>query len=82
MRQDLLSIDDSVLIYDRANAILEGNEYDVSASAVLKLAKSSGCSAYDCEFIALAQYLEVQFISADSKLCKAFPNCATLLTNA
>ena len=82
MRQDLLSIDDSVLIYDRANAILEGNEYDVSASAVLKLAKSSGCSAYDCEFIALAQYLEVQLISADAKLCKAFPDCATLLVDA
>lgn len=76
MRQDLLSFDDAVSIFRRAEALVAGNEYDVSARAVLQLARDSGCSAYDCEFVALAQHLGVKLISADAKLCKAFPNCA------
>ena len=82
MRQDLLTFDDAVSIYGRAEALVGGNEYDVSASAVLRLAKASGCSAYDCEFVTLAQHLEVQLISADAKLCKAFPDCAVVLSEA
>jgi predicted nucleic acid-binding protein len=82
MRQDLLAFDDALSIFRRAESLLGGNEYDVSTSAVLRLAKDSGCSAYDCEFIALAQHLDAKLISADAKLCKAFPNCTMVLSEA
>lgn len=62
--------------------ILAGNEYDVPALTVLRLARDSGCSAYDCEYIALAEHLDVKLISADGKLCKASPNRAVGLSEA
>ena len=75
IRQKLLTFDDAVSIYSRAEALVGINEYDAPTSAVLRLAKASGCSAYNGEFVALAQHLEVRLISADTKLCKAFPDC-------
>ena len=82
MKQKLLTLDDALTIFDRAVALVSGNEYDVAAAQVLRLAKASGCSAYDCEFVALAQHLQVPLVSADARLCKAFPDCTLALTAA
>lgn len=65
-----------------AEGLLAGNEYEVSALAVLRLAKDSGCSAYDCEYVALAEHLNVKLVSADAKLCKAFGELAVGLSDA
>ena len=80
MRQRLLTADDAVAIYARAAALIGGNEYDVSAPDVLRLAKASQCSAYDCEFVALAQHLDVTLVTVDAKLRRAFPDCTAALT--
>ena len=80
MRQRLLTADDAVAIYARAAALIGGNEYDVSAPDVLRLAKASQCSAYDCEFVALAQHLDVTLVTADARLRRAFPDCTAALT--
>ena len=81
MRQGLLSLDEAVMAHRRAQALLSANEFDVPAAAVLRLAKDSGCSAYDCEYIALAEHLQVKLVSADAKLCKAFPSRAVGLSD-
>lgn len=73
MRQRLLTLDSALAICARAQALVGDNEYDVSSLAVLKLAAQSGCTAYDCEYVALAEHLGVMVVSADAKLCKAFP---------
>lgn len=73
MRRDLLSLDDALTIHHRAHALVAANEYDVPAGDVLRLAKASGCSAYDCEYVALAEHLGVKLVSGDARLCKAFP---------
>ena len=39
----------------------------------LRLSRDSGASAYDCEYVALAEHLGVVLVTADSKLLKAFP---------
>ncbi len=82
MRQKLLTLDAAVAIHSRAEALVADNEYDVSPLAVLRLAEKSGCSAYDCEYVALAEFLGVKVVSADAKLCKAFPNRVVLLSEA
>ena len=82
MRQGQLTLEGAVDINRRAEALLGDNEYDVSALAVLRLANESGCSAYDCEYIALAEHLDVRLVSADKKLCKAFPGRAVGLSEA
>lgn len=82
MRQDLLSLDDALTIHRRACALVSASEYDVPAAEVLRLAKSSGCSAYDCEYVALAEHLNVMLVSGDAKLRKAFPGRVAAISDA
>lgn len=82
MRQGSLRLDDAVSIFRRAESLVADNEFDVSSPAVLRLAEESGCSAYDCEFVALARHLRIRLISADAKLRRAFPECVVSLGDA
>jgi predicted nucleic acid-binding protein len=50
-----------------------GNEYEVESRRGLELVRDSDCSAYDCEFVALAAWLGTQVVTMDAKLLKAFP---------
>lgn len=38
------------------------------------------CSAYDCEFVALARTLSTKLVTMDVKLLRAFPGIAVALT--
>jgi len=59
-----------------AESLIGSNEYTVGSTAVLALAQSSGCTAYDCEFVSLAKALDVKLVTEDKKLRKAFPDIA------
>ncbi len=50
-----------------------GREHEVDSARVLELASSSGCTAYDCEFIYVAEKLNVPVVTSDKKLLAAFP---------
>jgi predicted nucleic acid-binding protein len=52
---------------------LKGGEHMVADEVVLKLVTTSTCSAYDCEFAALAQSLGVPLVTEDKQLRTAFP---------
>lgn len=82
MRNKLLALDDAIAIWSRARALVADREYDVVPIDVLRLAHSSGCSAYDCEFVVLAEHLDVKFVSTDAKLCKAFGQRSEALASA
>jgi len=62
-----------------AEAQLEGREYSVASARVLSLAHRSGCSAYDCEFVALAEDLGARLVSNDSAVLRAFGTIAVSL---
>lgn len=79
LRQKSLSLAQAQAIQQRAHSLVAANEYEASAIDVLRLASSSGCSAYDCEYVALAEHLDVKLVSADAKLCRAFPERAVAL---
>lgn len=79
LRNDLLSLDDVLVILAQAEQLLAGNEYHISSTQVMDLVRSSSCSAYDCEFVALAQQLQVPLITADKKLLEAFADTAMSL---
>ena len=73
IRKEIIDLETACQIQAQAEDLLRGNEFEVDSVSVLKLAAESGCSAYDCEFVALAQALETRLISFDQKLLKKFP---------
>ena len=82
MRKELLALDAALALQEKAQDLLEGREFQVQSTDVLRLAHSSGCSAYDCEFISLAKDLGTRLYTADKRLLKAFPDIALPLREA
>ena len=74
MRKELLSLKQAIAIQEHAASRLSQYEHQPLAKDVLTLAKQSGCTAYDCEFVATARALNCSLITADKPLLKAFPN--------
>ncbi len=64
-----------------AEGVLRGREYTVASTEVLHLARRSGCSAYDCEFVTLALRLGLPLLTCDKKILTAFPRETTSLTD-
>ena len=79
LRKGILSLDDILIIMQQAEKLLDDNEFKVSSAHIMQLINSSTCSAYDCEFVALAQYLDIPLITADKKILREFPNVAKSL---
>lgn len=65
---------DSERVAEAAEESMDGREHTVRARQVLRLARASGHSAYDCEFVALAEVLGAPLVSADRELCASFPD--------
>lgn len=76
IRRGTLGLDDAIAIQREAEALLSANEHVVDSTDVLKLVRGSDCSAYDCEFVALAKSLNVLLYTMDAKLLRAFPETA------
>ena len=73
LRRKTLTFDQACDLQSEAEDLLAGSEFEVDSRAVLELVRDSDCSAYDCEFIALANKLQVSLVTMDAKLLKAFP---------
>lgn len=73
LRKNLLNINEILLIIQQAEELLIDHEYEISSAHIMQLVESSQCSAYDCEFISLAQYLDVPLITTDKKILREFP---------
>ena len=82
LRRGMLSIDAATMIMAEAESLLKDAEHDPSSEHVLRLVHESDCSAYDCEFVAVAQMLGTVLFSMDGKLLKAFPQVTKKLTRA
>ena len=82
LRKKLLTFEQAYNIQTQAEALLAGNEYTIDSFDVLRLAEQTNCSAYDCEFAALAQRLGVSLVSTDKKLLRAVPSIAVSLPTA
>ena len=64
---------------DAAADVLHGREVFPSGGRVLELVASSTCSAYDCEFVALAQELGVSLVTSDRLILRDFGGTAVAL---
>jgi len=73
LRRKTLTFDEVVKVQAEAETLLVGNEHEVDSRRVLELVRDSDCTAYDCEFVAVAMLLGVKLVTMDKKLLKAFP---------
>ena len=76
MRQRNLSVSDAWRAHGLAGQLFAGQEFTVPGERVLELVAASTCSAYDCEYVALAGELDVPLITADRQVLRAFPERA------
>lgn len=79
LRQGRLAFDTALQIIEKAEEQMRGREYAVASQKVLNLVRKSPCSAYDCEFVALAEELDVSLVTTDRKVIAAFPRIAVSL---
>ena len=63
-------------LMNKAERLMWGREFSVRSSTVLNLIETSNRSAYDCEFIALAQDFGTSLITADEPVIREFPAVA------
>lgn len=69
-------VDIALDLLEAASELMRTGEHQVRQSDAMRLALQSGRSAYDCDFVALAQDLGLPLVTADSRLAEAFPDCA------
>jgi predicted nucleic acid-binding protein len=72
LRHGLMTLTIAMEIMEDADLLMEGREHDSTSFRILRLAADSGCSAYDCEFVALAQELGIPMVSSDRALVAKF----------
>lgn len=79
LRRKTITFDQACSLQSEAESLLAGAEFEVDSSSVLELVRDSDCSAYDCEFIALAIKLNTKLVTVDKKLLREFPSRAVVL---
>ncbi len=79
LRRKTLTFEQAGDLQGEAEDLLADAEFEVDSAAVLELVRDSDCSAYDCEFVALAVKLDIKLVTVDKKLLKAFPDRAVAL---
>jgi predicted nucleic acid-binding protein len=80
LRRKTISFAEACALQSEAESLLAGAELEVDSRAVLELVRDSNCSAYDCEFVALAIKLNTKLVTADKKLLQDFPAWAVPLS--
>ncbi len=73
VRRKTFTFDEVMRVQSEAEALLSGGEREVDSRRVLELVRDSTCSAYDCEFIALAAQAGTKVVTMDAKMLREFP---------
>lgn len=82
VRARKMGIHDALESFQRAADLIDRNEYEVDPATVPRLCEAAGCSAYDAEYVAVAEFLGVDLVSADARLARSFPEWVRLLAAA
>lgn len=79
LRQKIITLAEALLIQEEAESLMADHEFEVISLPVLTLVDNSSCSAYDCEFVALAKQLGAKLVTEDKKILREFPDVAVSL---
>jgi predicted nucleic acid-binding protein len=79
IRRGVMSFADALEVIEDADVLMGGKDRDSTSFRILRLAADSGCTAYDCEFVALALDLGVPLVTSDRALIEKFkPNVVSM----
>ena len=78
----IIGLDQARALIRSAEAELVDCEREIDSAAVMNLVAASACSAYDCEFVALARQMGIPLVTEDTGLLRAFPDVAIGMTVA
>lgn len=81
LRQGYLELEIAKQIMQEAEALMFGKEFEIQSEKIIDLVKNSKCSAYDCEYVALAQQLQINLVTADKKILAEFSSTAISLSS-
>ncbi len=79
MRNGQLTLQKVLLLVNEAENLMSRGAFDVNSERVMILVDDSNCSAYDCEFVALAFELGQNLITTDKRLLQSFPDITVSL---
>ncbi len=77
--RNILKLEDAKQVMKSALKTMEDREILPPSDLVLDLVGASDCSAYDCEYVALARHLNVKLVTVDNKVLRSFPESAVEL---
>ncbi|MCK5830643.1 MAG: type II toxin-antitoxin system VapC family toxin [Methylococcales bacterium] len=72
LRKEMITFEQALQFQETAESTMANNEFDVSPAQILSLVAKSNCSSYDCEFVALAQHLNISLLTQDKKVLREF----------
>jgi len=78
-RRGLITWDAARRCLNGAESQLVGHEYLVPSGLVMQKVAASSCSAYDCEYVALAEDLKTTLVTSDVQILREFPKLTTSL---
>jgi predicted nucleic acid-binding protein len=81
LRRKILNFHQIYAIQKEAEELLRDREFELESNDVFQLVARSECSAYDCEFVALALRLRCKLVTMDKKILVNFPDLAVALTD-
>jgi predicted nucleic acid-binding protein len=82
IRRRGLSLPQALGAMERGERLLAGRLHELPSMDVLAVADQSGCTAYDAEFVVLAQRLGALLVTEDRQLQLLFPKLAVPLSRA
>ena len=76
VRQDQLDLATATEHLEVAETLTTNRVMEAQQRLVLRLAAESGCTGYDCQYVALAEVMNVPLITHDREVLAAFPKRA------
>ena len=77
-----MNLEEAVKLTEVALSTMQNREIAPSSNLILTLATNSALSAYDCEFVALADEAKCKLVTVDKQVIKNFPAIAISLEDA
>lgn len=73
-RKQLISYPDALFALSSCESFMYGKTVKITSRDVMRNVFASTCTAYDCEFVSLAQQKKIPLITFDKKILREFPD--------